>query len=115
MCFLNDKHSKEKMFAIIRQGNKQYRVSEGDTLRIDLMNAENGSSFETDQVLAVGGEGEMKIGRPLVDGAKVQGTVMERVKGEKLIIFRRKRRKTQRRKVGHRQQHSLVKIEKITA
>ena len=50
------------MFAIIRQGNKQYRVSEGDTLRIDLMNAENGSSFETDQVLAVGGEGEMKIG-----------------------------------------------------
>ena len=60
MSFLNDKHSKEKMFAIIRQGNKQYRVSEGDTLRIDLMNAENGSSFETDQVLAVGGEGEMK-------------------------------------------------------
>ena len=103
------------MFAIIRQGNKQYRVSEGDTLRIDLLNAENGSSFETDQVLTVGGEGEMKIGRPLVDGAKVQGTVMERVKGEKLIIFRRKRRKTQRRKVGQRQQHSLVKIEKITA
>ena len=115
MSFLNDKHSKEKMFAIIRQGNKQYRVSEGDTLRIELMNAENGSVFETDQVLAVGVEGEMKIGRPLVDGAKVQGSVMDRVKGEILFIFRRKRRKTQRRKVGPRQHHSLVKIEKITA
>ena len=60
------------MFAIIRQGNKQYRVSEGDTLRIDLMNAENGSSFETDHVLAVVGEGDMKISRPQIKDSKVQ-------------------------------------------
>ena len=57
----------------------------------------------------------MKVGHPLVDGAKVQGTVIDRVKGEKLIIFRRKRRKTHRRKVGHRQHHTLVKIDKISA
>jgi large subunit ribosomal protein L21 len=106
---------KEKMFAIIRQGNKQYRVTEGDTVQLDLMDLENGASFETDQILALGGDGDMKVGQPLVDGAKVQGTVMEHVKGEKLIIFRRKRRKTQRRKVGHRQKHTIVKIDKISA
>ncbi len=109
------KSDKEQMFAIIRQGNKQYRVTEGDTLQLDRMNLESGASFETDQVLALGGDGEMKVGHPLVDGAKVQGTVIDRVKGEKLIIFRRKRRKTHRRKVGHRQHHTLVKIDKISA
>ena len=102
------------MFAIFKHGNKQYRVTEGDTVQLDLMDLDNGASFETDQVLALGGDGDMKLGHPLIDGAKIQGTVMEHVKGEKLIIFRRKRRKTQRRKVGHRQKHTVVQINKIS-
>ena len=104
------------MFAIIRTDGKQYRVAQGDTVRLARMNAEPGDVFETDQVLAIGGEeSEPKFGSPVIAGAKVQGTVIKHGKDKKVIVFKRKRRKTYRRKYGHRQGHTIVKIEMIGA
>ena len=104
------------MFAIIRTDGKQYRVAQGDTIRLARMSAEAGDTFETDQVLAIGGEeSEIKFGTPVIAGAKVKGTILQHGKDKKVIVFKRKRRKTYRRKYGHRQTHTLVKIEKITA
>jgi len=104
------------MFAIIRTDGKQYRVAQGDTVRLARMSAEPGDVFETDQVLAIGGEeSELKFGSPVIAGAKVQGTVVQHGKDKKVIVFKRKRRKTYRRKYGHRQGHTMVKIEMISA
>jgi len=104
------------MFAIIRTDGKQYRVAQGDTVRLARMNVEPGDAFETDQVLAIGGEeSELKFGSPVIAGAKVQGTVLKHGKDKKVIVFKRKRRKTYRRKYGHRQGHTMVKIEMISA
>ena len=103
------------MYAIIRTDGKQYRVAKGDTIRLARMIAEPGDTFETDQVLAIGGEeSELKLGTPVIAGAKVQGTVLQHGKDKKVIVFKRKRRKTYRRKYGHRQTHTMVKIEKIS-
>ena len=104
------------MFAIIRTDGKQYRVAQGETIRLARISAEPGDAFETDQVLAIGGEeSELKFGKPVIVGAKVQGTILQHGKDQKVIVFKRKRRKTYRRKYGHRQAHTLVKIDKISA
>ena len=103
------------MFAIIRTDGKQYRVAQGETIRLARISAEPGGAFETDQVLAIGEESELKFGKPVIVGAKVQGTILQHGKDQKVIIFKRKRRKTYRRKYGHRQSHTLVKIDKISA
>ena len=104
------------MFAIISADGRQYRVAKGDVIRFDRMKAEPGDSFETSQVLAIAEEdNKLKIGSPVVQGAKVEGTVLEHGKDKKIIVFKRKRRKTYRRKYGHRQDHTLVKIDKISA
>ena len=104
------------MFAIISTDGKQYHVAQGETIRLARIRAEPGDAFETDQVLAIGGEeSELKLGKPVIVGAKVQGTILLHGKDKKVIVFKRKRRKTYRRKYGHRQAHTLVKIEKIIA
>ena len=104
------------MFAIISADGRQYRVAKGDVIRFDRMKAEPGDSFETSQVLAIAEEeNKLKVGSPVVEGAKVEGTVLEHGKDKKIIVFKRKRRKTYRRKYGHRQDHTLVKIDKISA
>ena len=104
------------MFAIIRADGKQYRVAKGDIIRFDRMKSEPGDSFETSQVLAIAEEdNKLKIGSPVVEGAKVEGTVLEHGKDKKIIVFKRKRRKTYRRKYGHRQDLTLVKIDTISA
>ena len=104
------------MFAIIRADGRQYRVAKGDVIRFDRMKAEPGDSFETGQVLAIAEEdNKLKIGSPVVEGAKVEGTVLQHGRDKKIIVFKRKRRKTYRRKYGHRQDHTLVKIDKISA
>ena len=104
------------MFAIIRADGRQFRVAKGDVIRFDRMKAEPGASFETSQVLAIAEEeNKLKVGSPVVEGAKVEGTVLEHGKDKKIIVFKRKRRKTYRRKYGHRQDHTLVKIDKISA
>ena len=104
------------MFAIISADGRQYRVGMGDIIRFDRMKAEPGDSFETAKVLAIAEEdNKLKIGSPVVEGAKVEGTVLQHGKDKKIIVFKRKRRKTYRRKYGHRQDHTLVKIDKISA
>ena len=104
------------MFAIIRADGRQYRVAKDDIIRFDRMKAEPGDLFETRQVLVIAEEdNKLKIGSPVMEGAKVEGTVLQHGKDKKIIVFKRKRRKTYRRKYGHRQDHTLVKIDKISA
>ncbi len=104
------------MFAIISADGRQYRVAEGDIIRFDRIKAEPGDLFETGQVLAIAEkDNNLKIGSPIVEGAKVEGTVLQHGKDKKIIVFKRKRRKTYRRKYGHRQDHTMVKIDKISA
>ena len=104
------------MFAIIRADGRQYRGAKGDVIRFDRIKAEPGEQFEISQVLAIAEEdNKLKMGSPVVEGAKVEGTVLKHGKDKKIIVFKRKRRKTYRRKYGHRQDHTLVKIDKISA
>lgn len=103
------------MYAVIMTGGKQYKVSEGDEIFIEKLEAEDGASVNFDEVLAVGGEGDLKVGSPFVDGASVTATVLKSGKAKKIIIFKYKPKKGYRRKQGHRQPYTKVKIEKINA
>jgi large subunit ribosomal protein L21 len=95
--------------AIIRTGGQQYRVAEGETLRVEKLPGEPGSVIEFSEVLMIGGDSP-KIGKPLVSGAKVTGEVVAQGRGDKLVIFKFKRRKKYRRKNGHRQAYTAVRI-----
>lgn len=101
------------MYAIIEEGGKQLRVEEGSVISVDLLSLENGASFETDKVLMINDATKVKIGSPLLEGAKVTGKVLEHYKGKKVIIFKRKRRKGYRLKQGHRQNYTRIMIESI--
>lgn len=101
------------MFAIIKTGGKQYRVQEGDLLEVEKLPAEPGQKFHFSQVLLIGSDEETLIGTPLVEKALVRAEVIENFKDEKVIIFKKKRRKQYRRTRGHRQELTRVKIEKI--
>jgi large subunit ribosomal protein L21 len=101
------------MYAIIQTGGKQYRVSEGDVIDVELLGGENNSAIEFKEVLFVGGASEAKVGAPLVNGFVVKGELLGESKGPKVVAFKYKRRKQYRRKVGHRQRYSQVKILKI--
>jgi len=103
------------MFAVIKTGGKQYRVAKGDVLEIELIEGDAGATVKFDQVLAVGGEGAAKIGKPFLAGASVTAEVVGRTRGEKLIIFKKRRRQNSRRKNGHRQSYTAVKIVEIAA
>ena len=102
------------MYAIISAGNKQYRVSEGDTIYIDKVNQEDGSAISFD-VLMVENNGEIKVGTPTVAGAKVEGKVVAQVKGEKIMIYKYKSKKNYHRRQGQRQPYTKVEITAITA
>lgn len=102
------------MYAIIKSGGKQYRVEKNTILDVELLSQEAGSENDTDQVIFVkSGENEYKVGTPLVDGAKVTYKVLDHVKGKKVVIFKRKRRKGYRVKTGHRQQYTRIQISNI--
>ena len=103
------------MEAVIRDGGRQYRVKEGDTLKVDYRPLEKGSTIEFDQVLYLSGDGEPRVGTPTVEGAKVQGTVLGMVRDKKLVVATYRRRKGLHKSSGHRQPHIQVKIEKIEA
>ena len=105
------------MYAVICTGGKQYRVAEGDVLRVDLREiAEGVKEIEFPRVLLVSGEGGVRVGQPLVDGAKVLAEVVNPIaKGEKVHIYYWRRRKHSRSKVGHRQKYVEVRISKIVA
>ena len=98
------------MYAVIATGGKQYRVSEGAILRVEKLDAEEGASVEFDQVLLVGDGDKVSVGKPYIEGGKVQATVMTQGKARKVEIVKFRRRKNYRRTKGHRQQFTQVKI-----
>ena len=100
------------MYAIIATGGKQYRVSEGDVIYIENIDAAGDSTVSFD-VLLVGNEGDVKVGTPVVEGVKVEGKVVGQIRGEKIIVFKYKSKKNYRRKQGHRQPYTKVEITKI--
>ena len=103
------------MYAIVATGGKQYKVREGEVLRIEKIPGEVGSPISFDQVLMVGDGDSVSIGRPALDGAAVTSRIVEQGKADKLIVFKYKRRKRYRRKQGHRQSFTAVKIDAISA
>ena len=100
------------MYAVIATGGKQYRVSEGDVIYVEKIDAQADEAVSFD-ALMVGGDGEVKVGAPVVAGVKVEGKVLGQVKGEKIIVFKYKSKKNYRRKQGHRQPYTKVEITKI--
>lgn len=101
------------MYAVIETGGKQYRVQEGDLLFVERLNVEEGETLEFDKVLLVSKEDDLLTGRPYLDGAKVVASVVEQGKAKKIVVFKYKSKKNYRKKQGHRQPYTKVKIEKI--
>ena len=102
------------MYAIIATGGKQYTVQEGDIIRVEKLEAEEGASYTFEDVLAVKGE-TLKIGNPIVDGAVVKGTVLGNGRGKKVIVYKYKRKSGYHKTNGHRQAYTEIKIESINA
>ena len=100
------------MYAIIATGGKQYKVSEGDVIRVEKLDVEAGSAYTFDQVLAVN-NGELVVGSPGVEGATVSATVEGNARGKKIIVYKYKRKTGYHKKNGHRQAYTQLKIEKI--
>jgi len=103
------------VFAVVRTGGKQLRVEPGTAVRVEKLEGAVGDSIELAEVLLVGAEDGAKIGTPLVAGAKVVGTITAQGRGPKLRIFKLKRRKGYRRKAGHRQAYTEIRVDKIEA
>ncbi|OJW47567.1 MAG: 50S ribosomal protein L21 [Alphaproteobacteria bacterium 41-28] len=103
------------MFAIIKTGGKQYKVAANDIIRVEKLAGASGDTIEFKDVLMMGREGSVKIGAPLVTNARVLGTVLDQTRDDKVIIFKKKRRHNYRRKNGHRQYLTVVKITDILA
>ncbi|MEJ2382220.1 MAG: 50S ribosomal protein L21 [Gammaproteobacteria bacterium] len=103
------------MYAVIKSGGKQYRVSEGDTLRVEKLTADAGASLEIDSVLMVADGDNIKIGAPYVDGGKVTATVVSHGRGDKVEVIKFRRRKHHDKRTGHRQHYTELKITGISA
>ncbi|MDD3609997.1 MAG: 50S ribosomal protein L21 [Halothiobacillaceae bacterium] len=103
------------MYAVVVTGGKQYRVAEGETLKVELLDAEQGSTVELDQVLLVANGADIKVGTPLVAGAKVQAEVLGHGRAKKIEIIKFRRRKHYRKRQGHRQYFTELKITGISA
>ena len=101
------------MYAIVRSGGKQLRVSPGDSVWVERLSGEVGETVALRDVLLVGGDGPPRIGAPQVPGAVVHGTIAGHGRGEKIIVFKMKRRKNYRRRSGHRQDYTQLRIERI--
>ena len=103
------------MYAVVVTGGKQYKVEEGNKIFVEKLEAEVGSTVELDKVLAVSKDGEIKVGKPVVEGAKVVAKVVAQDKAKKIIVFKYKPKKDYRKKQGHRQPYTKLVIEKIEA
>ena len=101
------------MYAVVSSGGKQYRVQQGEVLRVEKITGEVGSPVSFDKVLMFSDGENVKIGQPVLEDAMVTGHIVEQGKAKKIIVFKYKRRKRYRRKQGHRQQFTAVKIDKI--
>jgi len=100
-------------YAVVRSGGKQVRVSPGQSLWVEKLPGGVGEQIELPEVLLVGGEGETRVGTPQVAGARVIATILGQGLGEKITIFKMKRRKRYRRKQGHRQDYTQIRVERI--
>jgi large subunit ribosomal protein L21 len=103
------------MFSIVEQDGFQFKVSQGDKIRVPLMDAEKGSEISLEKVLLVGDKDGVKVGTPVVSGAVVKAKVLDHEKGDKIILMKKKRRKTYKRRTGHRQQYTKIEIVSISA
>ena len=103
------------MFAIIKTGGKQYRVSEGDVIRVETLSQNPKEAVTFDQVLLIDNEGELKVGQPMVAGATVEAVVVAHDRAKKVIIFKKKRTTTYQRTQGHRQNYTEVRIKAINS
>ena len=101
------------MFAVIKTGGKQYKVAADDVIQIEKLGVEPSDQVVFDNVLMVGNDADITVGAPLVEGASVVGELVENKRGKKIIIFKKRRRQNSRRKNGHRQEYSIVKITDI--
>ena len=102
------------MYAVIKTGGKQHRVSEGDVLKIEKLAGQKGDTVVFEEVLLVSKEDQTRVGQPVVEGAKVVGEIVDQGKGPKIIIFKKKRRKGFLKKTGHRQPLTEVRIKEIS-
>ena len=103
------------MYAVIKTGGKQYRVQQGDVIFVEKINAQADEAVTFDEVLLVGNDGETKIGTPVVEGAKVEGKVLAQVKSKKIVVYKYKAKKNERKKQGHRQPYTKIEITAINA
>ena len=103
-----------RMFAVVKTGGKQYKVSEGDVIQVEKLEGEVGAAVTLDQVLMVGEDEDVQVGTPMLDGNQVAAEITEQLKDKKIIVFKKKRRKNYRRKNGHRQLVTRLKITKIS-
>ncbi len=101
------------MYAVIETGGKQYRVQQGDTIFIEKLDANDGDKVSFDKVLLISNEGKVEAGKPYVQNAKVEASVIESGKAKKIIVFKYKAKKNYRKKQGHRQPYTKIKIESI--
>ena len=102
------------MYAIIADGGRQYKVEEGQELDIDLRDADSGDEITFEQVLAVSGDDGLKVGQPVVEGASVTAEVLTEVKGNKIYVQKFRRRKNSKRRTGHRQRYTCIRVSKIS-
>jgi len=102
------------MLAVVKSGGKQYIIREGDEILVEKLNGKKGGKVSFPVLLVRDKKGQVTIGAPLLPRAKVQGTILEQKKGEKVVVFKMKSKKRYRRKAGHRQELTKVKIEKIS-
>ena len=103
------------MYAVIKTGGKQYRVQQGDVIFVEKLNAQADEAVTFDEVLLVGEADQAKVGTPVVEGAKVVGKVLAQVKGKKIVVYKYKAKKNERKKQGHRQPYTKVEITGIIA
>jgi large subunit ribosomal protein L21 len=103
----------DAMYAVIKTGGKQYRVAEGDLVRVEKIKGEIGEAVEFNEVLLVVNDEQVEIGRPVLKDSKVIGEIVAQGKGKKIIVFKSKRRKSYKKKQGHRQQYTTLKITAI--
>ncbi|MBE5808061.1 MAG: 50S ribosomal protein L21 [Clostridiales bacterium] len=103
------------MYAVVKTGGKQYRVSQGDVIFIEKIDKQADETVTFDEVLLVGDENGTKVGTPVVSGAKVEGKVLAQVKSRKIVVYKYKAKKNERKKQGHRQPYTKVEITAINA
>lgn len=103
------------MFAVVKTGGKQYRVTEGDVIKVEKLDGETGKNITLDEVLMIGDDKGVKVGEPLIKGANVTAEVLEQKKDKKITVFKKKRRHNYRRKKGHRQEITVLRVKSIAA